>query len=340
MIEVGIFAAKAALIVFSIALVLILIAVLIAKSKHKPEMQVEELHHQFEDVREQLQSLVLNKEELKKEKKKQKELNKKKEAEQKNTSEIKSKCYVIHFNGDMKASQVEQLRKEVTAVLHMATPKDEVVVTIESPGGVVHGYGLAASQLFRIREKGIPLTVCVDKVAASGGYMMACVANQIIAAPFAILGSIGVVAQVPNFNKLLKKHDIDYKEYTAGEYKRTVSILGEITPKGEQKFLEQLEDTHVLFKQFVGAHRPQVKLDDIATGEYWYGERAKAHGLIDAIMTSDDYLLKVFQAETPIYEIKYESHKAFSEKISDIFGEAIAKSIGKVTQAFENHRLF
>jgi len=334
-IEVAIFAAKTALIIFGICAIIILIAVLVAKAQQKPELQVEEVHHQFEDIRNQLQGIVLSKDELKKEKKLQKEASKKKEEQ-----EPKSRCYVLHFKGDIKANQVDQLRKEITAVLQLATPKDEVVVNVESPGGVVHGYGLAASQLLRFREKGIPLTVCVDKVAASGGYMMACVANKILAAPFAILGSIGVVAQVPNFNRLLKKYDVDYKEYTAGEYKRTVSVLGEITPKGEQKFLEQLEDTHDLFKKFVGAHRPQVKLDEIATGEYWYGERAKAHGLIDVIQTSDDYLLSLFRADTPIYEIKYETHRPLSEKISDFLGTVVAKSLGKAVQAFENHRFF
>lgn len=335
MIEVAIFAAKTALIVFGFCVIIILIAVMVAKAQQKPELQVEEMHHQFEDIRNQLQGIILSKEELRKEKKHHKETAKKKEKQ-----EPKSKCYVLHFKGDIKASQVDQLRKEVTAILQLATPQDEVVVTVESPGGVVHGYGLAASQLLRFREKNIPLTVCVDKVAASGGYMMACVANKILAAPFAILGSIGVVAQVPNFNRLLKKHDVDYKEYTAGEYKRTVSVLGEITPKGEQKFLEQLEDTHDLFKNFVGTHRPQVKLEEIATGEYWFGERAKAHGLIDSIQTSDDYLLSLFRADMPIYEIKYESHRALSEKLSDFFGSVFAKSLGKVIQAFENHRFF
>ena len=108
-------------------------------------------------------------------------------------------------------------------------------------------YGLAASQMQRIRDKKLKLTVCVDKVAASGGYMMAVVADKIIAAPFAVLGSIGVLAQVPNFHRLLKKHDVDFEMLTAGKYKRTLTMFGENTDKGREKFQEDIEDTHVLF---------------------------------------------------------------------------------------------
>ena len=337
MLEVGIFAAKTGIIIFGIAFIIILIAFIAMRSQSKTELQIEPIHKNMEELEQTLKSVTLSKEELKQEKKKQKA--KQKAEDKKSTLDVK-KIFVINFNGDMKASQVENLRKEITSVLQVASIKDEVVVKVESPGGVVHGYGLAASQLLRIRERKIPLTICVDKVAASGGYMMACVANKIVAAPFAILGSIGVVAQVPNFNKILKKYDVDYKEYTAGEFKRTVSILGEITPKGEQKFLEQLEDTHKLFKEFVGTHRPQIRLDDIATGEHWYGERAKIHGLIDEISTSDDYLLKSFEAESPIYEIKYEQKKGLSEKISDMLGKAALKIISEVSQQAEKQRFF
>jgi serine protease SohB len=346
MLDVGIFAAKAFVIVFSLGSLILLIAVLAARANHKPELSVEPLHDNLKDLEFFLKGFTLNKDELKREKKKLKEEQKKKDKEQKKKSaksdiaEAKKRIFTFNFKGDINASQVENLREEITSILQLATPKDEVVARIESPGGVVHGYGLAASQLLRLREKSIPLTICVDKVAASGGYMMACVGTKILAAPFAILGSIGVVAQVPNVNRLLKKHDVDFKEYTAGEYKRTVSMLGEITPKGEQKFREQLDDTHALFKEWVHTNRPQVNLDQVATGEYWYGERAKNLGLIDHIQTSDDYLLTAFQAETPIYEIKYEKKKHLSEKFSAFLSATISLSVERVTQAFENRRFF
>jgi serine protease SohB len=335
MVEIGIFAAKVAIIVLGISAIVLVVLFVSMKQGQKPELEVEQLHQHLTDIKNFMTAVTLNKAQLKQEKKRQKEAQKKRQE-----ASHEKRFFVLHFHGDVKAHAVDDLREEITAVLQLATSKDEVVVTIESPGGIVHGYGLAASQLLRLRDKGIPLTVCVDKVAASGGYLMACVANKILAAPFAILGSIGVVAQVPNFHRLLKKHDVDYKEYTAGEYKRTVSILGEITEKGEQKFLEQLEDTHVLFKQFVSKYRPQIKMEEIGTGEYWYGERAKHHGLIDEIMTSDDYLLAAFQTETPIYEIKYQHKKALSERLSEIFGDALAKAGDKLARSVNEYRFF
>ena len=207
----------------------------------------------------------------------------------------------------------------------MATAEDEVVVKVESPGGLVHSYGYAAAQLIRIRDAKIPLTICVDQVAASGGYLMACVGSKVLAAPFALIGSIGVVAQVPNFYRLLKKHDVDYKEYTAGDYKRTVSLFGEITEKGEAKFKEQLEITHQLFKSFVSKYRPQLDLAKVATGEFWYGENAKALGLIDEIKTSDEYLLTLAK-DHQVVKISFEQKPTFMEKLSDSFSAAITKA--------------
>ncbi len=206
------------------------------------------------------------------------------------------------------------MREEISTVLTLAKPTDEILVKVESGGGMVHSYGLASSQLARITQKNIPLTVCVDKVAASGGYMMAGVANKIVAAPFAIIGSIGVVAQLPNFHKLLKKNDIDYEMFTAGEYKRTVTMFGENTEKGRAKFVEELEDTHVLFKEFVNEHRPQVDIAEVATVEVWFGRRAKEVKLIDEIQTSDEYLFA--QAETAdIYQVEFTHKKSLPEKL-------------------------
>jgi serine protease SohB len=200
--------------------------------------------------------------------------------------------------------------------------------------GVVNNYGLAASELARVREKNIPLTVAVDKVAASGGYLMACTANKILCAPFGIVGSIGVVAQVPNFNRLLKKYDVDYKEYTAGDYKRTVSLFGEITPKGEEKFLSQLEQTHQLFKTFVSRYRPQLDVQKVGTGEYWFGEQCLELKLIDQIKTSDDYILDASKERT-VLKVKYEKKQPISEKISGILGGALELAFEKIVAKME-----
>jgi len=211
----------------------------------------------------------------------------------------------LDFDGDVEASAVDNLREEISALLSVVGEDDEVLVRLESAGGVVHGYGLAASQLRRIRDHSIKLTVAVDKVAASGGYMMACIADQIIAAPFAVLGSIGVAAQIPNFNRLLKSQNIDVEMHTAGEYKRTLTMLGENTEAGREKFLAELEDVHELFKAFVAENRSKVDVAAVGTGEAWYGQRALERQLVDVLMTSDEYVIKKLE-DCAVYEVKYE----------------------------------
>jgi serine protease SohB len=245
---------------------------------------------------------------------------KKAEHKQKDKAAKKGKAprprtFVLDFDGDIRASAVESLREEISAVVQVAKPQDEVLLRLESPGGMVHTYGLAASQLRRLRTAGIRLTAAVDEVAASGGYMMACVADQIIAAPFAVIGSIGVVAQIPNFNRLLKEHNIDFELHTAGEYKRTLTLFGENTEAAREKFREELESTHKLFKGFVTDNRPQLDIDRVATGEHWYGSRALELKLIDAMQTSDDYLLAASK-ERDIFEVHFKRRKAFPERLA------------------------
>lgn len=226
------------------------------------------------------------------------------------------KIFVLDFKGDIQASAVEQLREEITMILATAKAgKDRIVLRLESPGGVVHGYGLAAAQLVRLRDAGFHLTICVDKVAASGGYMMACIASEIVAAPFAILGSIGVVAQLPNFNKLLRQHNIDYEVFTAGEYKRTVTVFGENSEEGKAKFEQELQQTHQLFKHFVENYRPQLNVSDVATGEHWYGEDALKLKLVDKLQTSDAYLLEHLP-QHDIYVINTRKKPTLGEKLS------------------------
>ena len=227
-----------------------------------------------------------------------------------------SKSFVIHFDGDVAATAVEHLRIEITAVLTMATQSDEVVVCIESPGGMVHSYGLAASQMMRIRSAGIPLTAVVDRVAASGGYLMAAVANKIVAAPFAVIGSIGVVAQVPNVHRLLKKNDVDVEVLTAGKYKRTLTLLGENTDEGREKFRQELEDVHALFQEFVIDNRPDLDLEAVATGEAWYGTRALELHLIDELATSDDYIGRRCN-EHDVYGVAWVETKKPLERLLD-----------------------
>ncbi|WP_133127215.1 protease SohB [Legionella nagasakiensis] len=274
--EYGLFALKTFTLV--IAVLLLVAGILSLGRKPKPKLEITSLNKHWDDMKQRMQKEVLNK---KPEKEKTK---------QKKEKQSKPSLYVLDFSGDIKASQVEQFRDEISAILAVTKEDDEIVVRLESPGGAVNAYGLAASQLQRIRDKNIPLTVCIDKIAASGGYLMACVANRIVAAPFAIIGSIGVVAQLPNFHRWLKKNDIDIELLTAGEYKRTLTLFAENTEKGRKKFKEDLEQIHKSFRDYVLANRQQLDIDKVATGEHWLAQDAYDLRLVDTLKTSDEYL--------------------------------------------------
>ncbi|MDN5566276.1 MAG: protease SohB [Psychrobacter sp.] len=222
--------------------------------------------------------------------------------------------FVLDFDGDIKASAVKHLREEISTLISTANAGDEVIIRLESPGGIVHGYGLAAAQLVRLKEAGLKLTICVDKVAASGGYMMACVADKIIAAPFAVIGSIGVVSQLPNFHKWLKNHDVDYEQFTAGDYKRTVTVFGENDDEDRAKYQQELEQTHELFKHFVNTYRSQLDLDKVATGEHWYGEDALKLKLVDKLQTSDSYILELM-TDNEVYALHSRQKPTLAEKL-------------------------
>lgn len=313
----GLFLAKVITAIIGFFILAIGIVAIISKRpvRLRENLEITHINDKFKDYRELLESEILNKSVLKKLLRDRKNSEKKNEKEKKGKDKHKPMVFVIEFNGDIHASHVRALREEITAILTIATPKDEVVVCLESAGGTVPSYGLAASQLQRIRDHNIKLTVIVDKVAASGGYLMAVVAQQILAAPFSVIGSVGVVAQLPNFNRLLKKHDIDYELITAGEYKRTLTVFGENTEPGRKKFKEELEQVHQLFKSFIREHRDKVDVDSISTGEYWHGTDALKLGLIDAISTSDEYLQRL-SATMEIYQVAYRIKPSFIEKIT------------------------
>lgn len=329
LIEFGIFAGKLILVFLFIAGLALVLAGLVLRGKLKSELQVENINQKLDDLQHTLEGAILDKKSFKEA---SKEFKKKEKAREKSTQR-RPHLFFLEFEGDIQASAVDELRDEVTTVLTVAQPGDEVVISIESPGGTVHGYGLAAAQLLRLKKAGLTLTACVDRVAASGGYMMACTAHKIVAAPFAIVGSIGVLAQVPNFNKLLKKHHVDYEEISSGDYKRTVSLLGEITDRGRIKFQEQISDTHELFKDFVKSERPAVDLTKVATGEYWYGLRSRDLNLVDVIMTSDEYLFSR-KDEVEIFSIKLQKKKNFGDKIQDFLQKAASNIILRATEKF------
>ncbi|OOF76092.1 protease SohB [Rodentibacter caecimuris] len=308
------------------------------KEAEQGELVISNLSEDFEDRVKYLRDFHLSDEELKQQKKAEKKAEKQKSKELKAKlkkgeplDKPKSCVYVLDFKGDISASQTTALREEISAILNVAKADDEVLLRLESPGGVVHGYGLAASQLARLKQKGIKLTIAIDKVAASGGYMMACVADNIIAAPFAIIGSIGVVAQIPNIHRLLKKHDVDVDVMTAGEFKRTVTMLGENTEKGKQKFQQELEETHELFKQFVRQNRPQLDVNKVSTGEHWFGTQALELQLIDGISTSDDLLLNMMKDKLVI-GVTYKVKKTLLKKL----GQQAEESANALIQGYMN----
>ncbi|HET8848662.1 MAG TPA: protease SohB, partial [Marinobacter sp.] len=278
----------------------------------------------------------------KKEKKAEKKAAKaktKKDEGQGDDAEAKPRIYVIDFDGDIKASDTDTLRRSISAVLSVANPEtDEVIIRLESGGGLVHAYGLAAAQLDRIRSKGVKLTACVDKVAASGGYMMACVADKIVASPFAVLGSIGVVAQLPNFHRFLKKNDVDFEVLTAGEHKRTLTVFGENTDKGRQKFLADLEDTHGLFKEYVSERRPGLDIGAVANGDIWFGKRALDVKLIDEIKTSDEYLIEACE-RGDVVSVSYQRKRTLPERLGLATSAALEHTVWKVLSAFRNQKI-
>ena len=333
--EYGLFMAKVITVVIAIVFVLGAIVAQSTKGKSggdKGQVDIKKLNDTFDDYEQSLQEATLSHDEIKAlNKQNKKDAKAQKAKDKKQAPKKKPNLYVLHFDGDVKASAVENLRQEINALLTVANKEDEVVINLESPGGMVHTYGLAASQLMRIKQAEITLTVCVDKVAASGGYMMACVANKIVAAPFAIIGSIGVLAQIPNFNRVLKKFDIDYDIMTAGEYKAPITMFGEITDKGKNKLKEELEDTHELFKKFITSNRPQVPIEKVATGEVWYGQQSIEHQLIDEIQTFDDYLMER-RKEQSIYEISFAPKKSLQERL----GIAVHQGISHVLLSLLN----
>jgi serine protease SohB len=320
MFEFGLFFLKALTVVLAIVAVVIAIASATKGDGSQHGLKIEKLNDKYREMADKLRHTVMSKGEWKAYAKQQK---KERKQEEKAGNESAKRVYVLNFKGDIRATAVETMREEVTAVVSVATQQDEVVVCLENAGGVVHDHGLGASQLERIRRAGIPLTVIVDKVAASGGYLMASVANKIVAAPFAIVGSIGVLAQLPNFNRFLEERGIDYEQVTAGKYKRTLTMFGKNTEADREKTREDLEQIHTIFKGAVAEYRPELDMDEVATGEYWHGVQAKELGLVDEIGSSDDYLVQLADA-TEIFAVSYKGREGFMQKLQGAFATAAA----------------
>lgn len=316
----SLFLAKSITVVLAILAVVGGIIALTGRSRprRKQRLEVKYLNRDYDDMAHTLKSAMLPKKALKQILKTRKQDVKKSQSMRSDAySKDKKRLFVLNFHGDIRASAVASLREEITVILSVARQEDEVLLCLESSGGLVHAYGLAASQLARLKDKNIRLTIAVDKIAASGGYLMACVANHIIAAPFAVVGSIGVLAQLPNFNRFLKRHDIDYEQFTAGEYKRTVTVFGENTDKDREKFREEIDEAYRLFKAFIKSQRGELDIATVATGEHWYGTRALELKLVDELCTSDDYLLEA-RKSAELYQVNFRPQKSLIDRLSSL----------------------
>lgn len=344
--QYGLFLAQAVTIVVALLVVLTAIVSLGHRQKGQPDghIEIRHINDRYKDMADVIRQHVIDKNTFKLEQKAARKAAKQrskadkkaarsadKKGQGSQASPSKPRLFTLSFDGDMNAGATENLREEISAVLSQTKEGDAILLKLESPGGLVHSYGLAASQLQRIKDAGVPLTIAVDKVAASGGYMMACLADRILAAPFAVIGSIGVLAQIPNFHRLLKKHDIDYELLTAGEYKRTMTMFGENTDKAREKFSQDLELTHELFKSFVKEARPSLDIDKVATGEVWYGRNALQEGLVDEIGTSDAFIQQRL-ADWEIYEVRYLQKKQWQEKLGMAAESTLERSIQKLWQ--------
>ena len=325
----GLFIAKIVTALIALMFAVAIIAGARQRRDEGPNLRVTNLNEKYLALKHRLMQSIVDKK-VYKQHIKEEQKQKKQKGKSSQVAATKPKLYVLEFEGDIKASQVVTMRDEITALLSVAEPQDEVLLKLNNSGGMVHEHGLAASQLQRIRDAKLKFTVSVDKVAASGGYMMACVADKIIAAPFAIVGSIGVLAQLPNFNRLLDRAGIDFEQHTAGEYKRTVTMFGKNSDKERQKLKLDLQETHTLFRDFVSQHRSKLDMDKVATGEHWYGKQALDLQLVDELKTSDDFLIDSLD-QFDIFEVKMEVKKGLQEKLLHGFASVVERVMDRLT---------
>lgn len=326
--QYGLFAAKTVTIVVALGVLAALVAGLTRRGRQPDQLQVTRLNDRYADHKRALEASILPRRSFKTEEKARRRARRALGKRSGEEARKARRVFVMNFRGDIRASAVAALREEVTALLTVARSDDEVVLRLENAGGLVHDHGLAASQLARIRSRGIPLTVAVDKIAASGGYMMACVGTRIIAAPFAVLGSIGVLLQLPNFHRLLDTHGIDFELLKGGEYKRKLTLFGENTREDRARMQQEIDDTHALFKDFVRENRPQLDIGAVGTGEHWFGRRAVELALCDELRTSDDYLLAASD-EAELYEVVYAARKPMLRKLVDVAGNLSEVILGR-----------
>ena len=163
--------------------------------------------------------------------------------------------------------------------------------------------------------------------------MMAVVADRIVASRLAVIGSIGVVGQVPNVHRLLKRFDIDVLEMTAGTNKRPVSLIGPLTDQGIETFKKQLSDTHRLFRDHVHRFRPQLDIEAVSNGDIWHGVDALTHGLIDEIATSDEMIDRArHEGDLDVFSIRWRQAKNLRERLEESVSLITEKALMRALQ--------
>jgi serine protease SohB len=340
LLDYGLFLAKTVTWVVAVAVVVLLIVLAVSsvsrRGKDTGALKTVRLNERLDELADGIRTSVWPKARLKEQEKQRKKERKAREKAQQ--EQPRAHVYVLDFKGDMRASAVASLREEISAIVAMAEPDDEVLLRLENPGGVVFDHGLAASQLLRLKERGLTLTVVVDKVAASGGYMMACVADRIVAAPFAVLGSIGVLAQLPNFHRMLKEHGVDFELFKGGRFKRTVTMFGDNTDADRAKFQEEIDEIHTLFREFVAEQRPSLDIEAVGTGEHWFGRDALKLGLCDELGTSDDWLMRR-REDSDLLQISYRRRRSLPERLGQSILDAPAVAVERTLQRLWERRL-
>lgn len=334
--EYVLFLAQAVTVVIAVGAIAVIIATAARKGGHGGDgIEVQKLNDRFDDLIRPLRQAALPEKVWKAREKAAKKA--RKAARKEGDDTPRARIYVLDFKGDLRASAAANFRHEVSAVLGLAEKGETVMVRLENAGGLVHEHGHAASQLARLKAHGLELVVAVDKVAASGGYMMACIGSRILAAPFAVLGSIGVLAQIPNVNRLLEDHGVDVEMFKGGEFKRTVTMLGKNTDADRERFQQEIDETHTLFKQFVAEHRPALDLDRVATGEHWFGKDALALGLCDAIGTSDEWLM-ARREDHDLLHVRYRQKEPLGKRLAQAVEDAPATALERVMEKLRARR--
>lgn len=180
---------------------------------------------------------------------------------------------------------------------------EAVALMINSPGGSATQSALVADRIRGLAaEHDVPVLAFCEDVAASGGYWLACAADEIYAHPTSLVGSIGVVSGGFGLTGLIERHGIERRLHTAGENKARLDPFQPEKAEDVEWLLGMQGELHELFIEWVRARRGDAlrESSDLFTGEVWTGRRAKELGLVDDLGTARDVLARRFPDAEPV----------------------------------------